>query len=147
MLKQQASVSDAIKRAQADGFISAKEQADIQRQQAKASASIREARTSFEFDSILQDHGVVQTQAEQLGSIAQGIRSGQLSSSESSTLLRGQADLTGDIAKAQADGSLSPAEKLATTARQAKAGLDIQREKHDLEKAPHGRNRFPIIFY
>jgi CRISPR/Cas system-associated endoribonuclease Cas2 len=147
LLKQQAAIADTIKRAQADGFISDSERAAIQRQQMQASFGIHEARSSFEFETFFRNEGAAQTQAAQIGSIAESIRSGDLSSSESSSLLRGQADIARDSAEAQADGYVDPLEQFDTAMRQAKAGRDIHREKQDFEKAPHGRNRFPIIFY
>lgn len=147
LLKQQAAIADTIKRAQADGFISAQEQAAIQRQQSQAGSSIREARSSFELETLFQDRGVAHTQAEQIGSIAEGIRSGDLSSREASSLLRGQADIARDVAQALDDGYMDLSERLDTALSQREAGRDIRREKGDLDKAPHGRNRYPIIFY
>jgi hypothetical protein len=147
LLKQQAAIAETVKRAQADGFISRSERAAIQRQQFQAGFGIHEARSSFEFESLFQDQDVAHAQAQQIGSIAEGIRSGDLSSREASSLLRGQADIAREVAEAQDDFHMDPFEKLGTALRLAEAAYDIHREKRDFEKAPHGRNRFPVIFY
>ncbi len=147
LLTKQAEIADTIKLAQADGFVSAGEQLQIKLQQFQAEFGIHEAKSGFEFESLFRDEGVAQTQGQQLGRLAEGIRSGELSSSEASTLLKGQADIAQGAAEAQSDGWTDPFESLGTALEQAKASLDIHREKNDFEKAPHGRLHFPILHF
>jgi hypothetical protein len=147
LLEQQAKIADAVKAAQADGFMSASERADIQRQQREARASVSQASSSYEINHLLsRNPELSQRQAEQLGSIAQGLRSGSLTGGEASSLLTGQADISRSLATAQADGRLSLSELVSTYVKQESAGKSIDSEKKDLEKAAHARRRLPTTF-
>jgi hypothetical protein len=61
------------------------------------------------------------TQARQLHQIAEGVRSGKLSSKEAESLLKGQQDIFGASSRAMADGKLTAREGIELTARQANA--------------------------
>jgi len=140
LLEQQAKIAESVKAAQADGFMSASERADIQRQQMVASFGVSQASNSLELGHLLsRDSELSQRQAEQIGSIAQGVRSGSLTGGEASSLLSGQANIARSLANAQADGRVSLGELVNTYFQQESAGQNIQREKGDLEKAPHAR--------
>ncbi|HEX8818357.1 MAG TPA: hypothetical protein VF794_00405 [Archangium sp.] len=147
LLEQQAKIADTLKAAQADGFISAQERAAIKRQQFVAGFSVSKASNSFELGSLLsRDRAATQAQAAQIGSLAQGIRSGDLSSPEASSLLKEQANIARTMANAQSDGRVSISEKMHLSILQESAGRDIRIEKGDLEKAPHAVKRFSIDF-
>jgi CRISPR/Cas system-associated endoribonuclease Cas2 len=140
LLEQQAKIAESIKAAQADGFISASERAGIQLQQLVAGFGVAQASDSYEFDHLFsRDTDLSQRQAEQIGSIAQGVRSGSLTGGEASSLLAGQANIARSLANAQSDGHVSLGEMVNTYFQQESAGQDIKREKGDLEKAPHAR--------
>jgi CRISPR/Cas system-associated endoribonuclease Cas2 len=140
LLEQQSKIAETVKAAQADGFMSASERADIQRQQMVASFGVSQASNSLELGHLLsRDSELSQRQAEQIGSIAQGVRSGSLTGGEASSLLSGQAHIARSLANAQADGRVSLGELVNTYFQQESAGQNIQREKGDLEKAPHAR--------
>lgn len=145
LLDQQARIADEVSRAQSDGVVTAEEQAKIRGMQLGASLGIHQATSSRELSSFGRERSMTQTQAAQVGQIADGIRSGALSGREASSLLRDQADLSREISEARADGKLEPSERLRIGFEQASAGRDIQREAHDFEKAPHGRQLFHIL--
>ncbi|WP_309894813.1 hypothetical protein [Archangium sp.] len=145
LLEQQAKIADAIKAAQADGNMTASERANIQRMQGQAGSSVSQASRSFDIKHLMSGNRELNARlAEQVGSIAQGIRSGTLTGGEASTLLKNQASIAGTLARAQADGRLSLGEMVNTYLQQQSAGKDIQREKSDLERAPHGRPGIPL---
>jgi len=138
LLEQQAKIAETIKQAQSDGFMSASERSDIKRQQMMAGFGVAQASSNYEIGSLLsRNQELSSRQAEQIGSIAQGVRSGNLSGAESSSLLSGQANIARSLANAQADGRVNLGEMVGTYLQQESAGKDIQREKGDLEKAPH----------
>jgi len=140
LLEQQAKIADAIKAAQADGNMTASERANIQRMQGQAGSSVAQASRSFDIKHLMSGNRELNARlAEQVGSIAQGIRSGTLTGGEASTLLKNQASIAGTLARAQADGRVSLGELVNTYLKQQSAGKDIQREKSDMEKAPHAR--------
>ncbi len=141
LLEQQSKIAESVKAAQADGFMSSSERADIQRQQMMAGFGVSQASNSLELGHLLsRDSDLSQRQAEQIGSIAQGVRSGSLTGGEASSLLSGQANIARSLANAQADGRVSLGELVNTYFQQESAGQNIQREKGDLEKAPHARS-------
>jgi hypothetical protein len=112
-----------------------------------AGFGVSQASNSLEFDHLFsRDTLLSQRQAEQIGSIAQGIRSGSLTGGEASSLLTGQADIARSLDQAQADGDVSLGELVNTYFKQENAGQSIDREKGDLEKAAHARRRFSIFF-
>jgi CRISPR/Cas system-associated endoribonuclease Cas2 len=147
LLEQQAKIAESIKAAQADGSISDSERANIRRQQMMAGFGVSQAANSYEFDHLFsRDSNLSQRQAEQIGSIAQGIRSGSLTGGEASSLLTGQADIARSLDQAQADGHVNFGEMVNTYFKQESAGQKIDSEKGDLEKAAHARRRLPIFF-
>jgi hypothetical protein len=139
LLDQQARIANEVSRASADGVITAAEQAKIRQMQLGASLGIHQATSSRELSSFTRDPSLAQAQANQVGQIADGIRSGALSGREASSLLTGQANISRQTADARADGKVDLSERLRLGLAQSKAGRDIQRESSDFEKAPHGR--------
>jgi hypothetical protein len=146
LLEQQAKIAESIKAAQADGSISDSERANIRRQQMMAGFGVSQAANSYEFDHLFsRDSNLSQRQAEQIGSIAQGIRSGSLTGGEASSLLTGQADIARSLDQAQSDGHVNLGELVNTYFKQESAGQKIDSEKGDLEKAAHARRRLPLF--
>ncbi len=144
LLEQQARISDAVNTAGADGVITAKERAQIRNLQRQASFSNLMAQFNGE-RSTQPANGV---QLQQLSSIAQGARSGQLNGSETASLLREQSGIARDIGAAQADGQSTIGELMNQFSKQLTAAGNIHREKSDFQTAPHARpSFFPIMHF
>jgi hypothetical protein len=144
LLGQQARISDALERAGADGVITAREQAQIRNLQRQASFSNLMAQFNGQ-KSTQPANGV---QLQQLSSIAQGARSGQLTGGETASLLREQAGIARDIGAAQADGQSSITELMNQFSKQLTAAGNIINEKNDTQKAAHARpSFFPIMHF
>ncbi|HEX8704142.1 MAG TPA: hypothetical protein VF815_35245 [Myxococcaceae bacterium] len=148
LLKQQAKVSDATARATSDGVITQAEAAQIRRLQAQADNSIFEATTSREFRPSVQDPALTERQAQQIATIAEGVRNGTLTGAEARTLLREQVGIAQSIDRAQDGFGNDPWANIEVMLRQWMAGNNIQREKSDFQQAPHGRRiNFPINIF
>lgn len=144
LLGQQARVSRATASASADGVITASEAANIRRLQSKAGLDVFQASHNSDRAAPL-DRAVAKEQAAQIGSIAQGLRSGSLTGAEANTLLTDQADIAQTVADAQADGEMDFIEQQTLDIRQGAASYEIGLEKRDAEKAPHAsRLKFPV---
>jgi CRISPR/Cas system-associated endoribonuclease Cas2 len=145
LLDQQARIAKEIARSQSDGVVTSEEQAKIRMLQMGASLGIHQATSSRELSSFGRDRATTQAQAQQVGQIADGIRSGDLTGREASVLLRNQANLSRDMVNARADGKIDISERMSLSLNQWQAGRDIQRESSDFEKAPHARKQFHIL--
>lgn len=146
LLNQQAKIAEATSRATADGVLTAKEAADIRRLQTQASLSVFTA-SHNSAHAKPSDPAVAKAQAAQIGSIAQGVRSGSLTGAEANTLLKDQAEIATDVAAAQADGEVDFVEQQAVNIRQDAASFGISQEKRDGEKAPHAKRlHFPVLY-
>ncbi len=147
LLDQQARIADATARASSDGVVTAAEAAGIQRLQSRADQSIFEAESTQEYGFSSPDLNTTRIQAQQIGSIAEGIRSGNLSGSEAGSLLRDQANIARAAARAQDIFSQDPFAKIDVALRQLSAEFNIRNEKSDFERAPHGRLNFPVQLF
>lgn len=145
LLDQQSRIAKEIGNAQADGVITAEEQRKIRMMQLGASLGIHQATSSRELSSLGRDRATTQAQAQQVGQIANGIRSGELTGREASSLLSNQANISRDMAQARSDGKVDLSERLRIGLQQSQAGRDIQNQSRDFEKAPHGRQLFHIL--
>ncbi len=146
LLAEQAKIAAATSTASADGVITAQEAASIRLQQAKAGLDLFLASHNGAHAKP-SDRAVTNKQATQIGQIAQGVRSGSLTSEEASNLLTGQSDIAQSAAEAQSDGEVDFIEKQTLNILQDAATFGISQEKHDTEKAPHAsRIHFPVLF-
>jgi tellurite resistance protein len=139
LLGQQARIADAVSNALSDGVITAEEQANIRRMQLMAGINIHQASSTRELSSLMRDPSTTRTQAAQVGQIAAGVRSGELTGKEASSLLNGQANIARNVREAMADGRVDASERRRISLQQGLASHNIRRESSDLEKAPHGR--------
>ena len=139
-LKQQAAISNAVKVAQSDGFISAAEAKAIKEQQSKAGGDLGKAGKSNEVGSLFQDAKFTEKQAKQIGDLSAGIKSGELDGAEASKLLEGQANIAEGAAKSQDGiGKMSASDLKKLTAQQSAAGLNAALQSHDGQKAAHAK--------
>jgi len=139
LLNQQARVSSATARATADGVITSAEAAQIRRLQAQADDSIFEATTSRELRPQAQDAAATERQAQQIATIAAGVRNGTITGDEARTLLREQVGVAQALDRAQDGFGNDPWANIEVMLRQWMAGNNIQREKSDFQQAPHGK--------
>lgn len=144
LLDQQARVAQATAAASADGVITTLEAAKIRRLQGQAGRDVFVASHNRSRETPV-DPSVTRRQAAQLGSIAQGVRSGSLTGAEANTVLADQADIARTAGAAQADGEVDFIEGQELGIRQDAASYEIGKEKRDAEKAPHAsRLKFPV---
>lgn len=141
LLSQQSRISSATARATADGVVTAAEAAQIRRLQAQADNSIFEATTSREFRTSTQDPSVTQRQAEQIATIAEGVRNGTLTGAEARQLLTEQVGIANAVGQQQDAFGGDPLAGLQVQLRQLLAGLNIHREQSDFQTAPHARRK------
>jgi hypothetical protein len=148
LLDQQARIAEATKRAGADGVVTGAEASRIRQMQEQAQSDVFEANSGYELETFFQDPDVRETQAEQVGNIAEGVRSGELSGREAGSLLRQQGRIARSADQLQDGffGSSDPFAKLGVQMEQWQAGQRIHSEKNDFEQAPHGRLKFPMFF-
>jgi hypothetical protein len=148
LLEQQARIADAQARASADGVVTGAEAAQIQRMQLRADQSIFQAESTREFGINSPDLATKQIQAAQIGNIAEGIRSGNLTGGEAGSLLRDQSTIARAAGRAESSFGQDPFAKLEVAIRQLHAEYNIRNESTDAQKAPHAtRFNFPINLF
>jgi hypothetical protein len=150
LLSQQSRVSNATARATADGVITEAEAAQIRKLQSQADDSIFEATTSREFRTQVQDPSLTERQAQQIASIAEGVRNGTLTGAEARTLLREQVGVAEALERAQSSFGNDPWATIDVLLRQWQSANNIHNEKSDFQRAPHSRRvgiDFPIHIF
>jgi hypothetical protein len=150
LLSQQARISSATARATADGVVTEAEAAQIRRLQAQADDSIFEATTSREFRTQTQDPSLTERQAQQIASIAEGVRNGTLTATEARSLLREQVGVAQALDRVQDGFGNDPWATIDVLLRQWQSAVNIHNEKSDFQQAPHGRRigiDFPIRIF
>lgn len=85
--------------------------------------------------------GLVNTQANQIDRIKEGVRDGSLTEAEAVKLLDQQARISGRISSAQADGVVTAAERRGISSMEAQASRAIYRERHDAQRANPAASR------
>jgi hypothetical protein len=139
LLAQQARMASSISAAQADGKVSLMELAQLKHQQLRAGLSLFEATINAARGQPKLDPAATQRQAAQLSSIAEGVRSGSLTSTETAALLNDQAEISTQMGASRADKNVNPDEWLGHIIRQEEAQGAIDASKTDASKAPHAK--------
>jgi hypothetical protein len=118
LLAEQAKISDYQKQAMSDGFMSQEERLRLDVMQSGAALSTFQAANNGDRNAFARFDGNAQRQADQIGRIADGRRSGNVTNTEAGELLRDQveiADARGDADSAveftALNGKLNAADK------------------------------------
>jgi len=143
LLAKESAIAQRISAARADGYVSPSEKREIASMQREASRDIFAARHNDVRGNPNANSEIVNRQVNQLDRIQDGIRSGQLTSGETSKLLGEQSAIAG-VASFAGDGALGGLAKFVTGMMQDGASRDIFNEKHDAEQALP--RPFPIPF-
>jgi len=88
----------------------------------------------FTFAGSTDDPGIQKRERKQQDQIAQGIKSGQLTTKEADILEQEQAKIKQDEERMKADGKLTPQERSKLKREQDRAGKNIYRKKHNERK-------------